>query len=213
MKKLFLLILVFILGLYLIGCFPASHNRDNDGETTTTTTDPKEEDEDNTNVVHTDETAEGSKIMNIAASEQNREMYSPKKDTTYLYWLNNRMALLKGSTKCNIFALNVLFKSGHKTPKENTLCRDLVDTTRFKDILPVVGVKDVSNARKGDLIVWKHHVIIFEKMSQQIKKDIYVAAWWAGTSQKDNGDNIRNNVIYGKYKMSGNFIVRRPVKK
>lgn len=208
MKKLILLFLAFLLGLYLIGCFPASRNRD-DGEVTTT---DKHEDE-NPVVIHTDETSEGANIMNAAAREQNREMYSPKKDSTYLYWLDNQLSLLKGSTKCNIYALNVLHKSGHKTPKTNALCRDLVDTTRFKDILPLIGVKDISRARKGDLIVWKHHVIILEKFHQQIKNDLYVMAWWAGTSQKDNGDNIRNNVIYGKYKLSGNFIVRRPVKK
>lgn len=210
MKKLIILFIAFLLGLYLMGCFPAAHNRDSDEPTTTTETNEENEPE---VVTHEDESTEGGKIMNIAATEQNREMYSPKKDTTYLYWLNNQLSLLRGSTKCNIFALNVLYKSGHKTPKTNALCRDLVDTTRFKDILPVVGVKDISDARKGDLIVWKHHVIIFEKLSQKIKNDMYVAAWWAGTSQKDNGDNIRNNVIYGKYKLNGNFIVRRPVKK
>ena len=208
MKKIILLVLAFILGLYLIGCFPASRTEDDNTETTEETTE-----ESNPEVTGVDESADGAKIMSIAASEQNREMYSPQKDTTYLYWLNNQLAMLKGYTKCNIFALNVLYKSGFKTPRENTLCRDLVDTTRFRDILPVVGVMDISGAKKGDLIVWKHHVIIFEAMTQKIKNDLYVTAWWAGTRQKDNGENIRNNVIYGKYKLSGSFIVRRPLKK
>lgn len=209
MKKIILLFLAFILGLFLIGCFPASRTE----EDQTTTQQEEQQEEKIPEVTDIEESADGAKIMSIAASEQNREMYSPKKDSTYLYWLNNQLSMLKGYTKCNIFALNVLHKSGFKTPKTNALCRDLVDTTRFTDILPVVGVKDASNAKKGDLIIWKHHVIIFEAMTQKIKNDLYVTAWWAGTRQKDNGDNIRNNVIYGKYKLSGDFIVRRPVKK
>lgn len=204
-RKLLYFILFTAFSLYITGCFPASRTEDDNKETTEETTEEKDPE-----VTDVEESADGAKIMSIAASEQNREMYSPKKDSTYLYWLNNRLAMLKGLTKCNIFALNVLYKSGYKTPKENTLCRDLVDSTRFTDILPVV---DISNAKKGDLIVWKHHVIIFEAMTQKVKNDLYCTAWWAGTRQKDNGDNIRNNVIYGKYKLSGNFIVRRPLKK
>jgi hypothetical protein len=207
-KKLIFLIIVFILGLYLIGCFPASHNRDQETETTTETT----EEENNPEITEVED-ADGVKIMNIASTEQDRPMYSPQKDSTYLYWLNNQLAFLKGYTKCNIYALNVLYKSGYKTPRTNALCRDLVDTTRFQDIMPVVGVKDASDAKKGDLIIWRHHVIIFEAMTTQIKNDIYATAWWAGTNQKDNGENIRNNVIYGKYRLSGNYIVRRPVRK
>lgn len=207
-KKLIFLIIIFVLGLYLIGCFPASQT---EGDENTDKTEEKTE-EKTPEVTGVDE-ADGAKIMSIAASEQDKEMYSPKKDTTFLYWLNNRLARLKGYTKCNVFALNVLYKSGYKTPKENALCRDLVDTTRFTDIMPVVGIKDVSDAKKGDLIIWKHHVIIFEAVTQQVKNDLYVTAWWAGTRQKDNGDNVRNNVIYGKYKLSGHYIVRRPLKK
>jgi hypothetical protein len=209
MKNIILLVLTFLLGLFLIGCFPASRTE----EDQTTTQQEEQQEERTPEVTDVEESADGAKIMSIAASEQDREMYSPKKDSTYLYWLNNQLSMLKGYTKCNIFALNVLHKSGFKTPKTNALCRDLVDTTRFKDILPVVGVKDASNAKKGDLIVWKHHVIIFEEMTQKVKNDLYVTAWWAGTRQKDNGENIRNNVIYGKYKLSGDFIVRRPLKK
>jgi hypothetical protein len=209
-KRLILLVLAFFLGLYLIGCFPASRTEEDDKENkeTTETTETTEDNKE----VSDDGDADGAKIMKIADSEQEKEMYSPKKDSTYLYWLNNRLSLLKGSTKCNIFALNVLFKSGFKTPTENALCRDLIDTDRFTDIFPVVGVQDISNAKKGDLIVWRGHVIIYESLIK-IKNDLYALAWWAGTRQQDNGDNIKNNVIYGKYKISGNYVVRRPVKK
>ena len=209
-KHLIFLVLAFFLGLYLIGCFPASRTEDDEKENKETT-ETTETTEDNKEVNDVSD-ANGGKIMKIADSEQEKEMYSPQKDSTYLYWLNNRLALLKGSTKCNIFALNVLYKSGFKTPTENALCRDLVDTDRFTDILPVVGVQDISNAKKGDLIVWRGHVIIYESLVK-IKKDLYALAWWAGTRQEDNGDNIKNNVIYGKYKISGNYVVRRPVKK
>ncbi len=210
-RKLLYLALLVSLSLYLTGCFPASRTEEDDKETTETTEENKEENKEVTEIEDVGE-ADGAKIMTIAKTEREREMYSPKKDTTYLYWLNNRLALLKGSTKCNIFALNVLYKSGFKTPTENALCRDLVNTDNFKDILPVIGVQDISSAKKGDLIVWKGHVIIFESLVKS-KKDTYCMAWWAGTSQKDNGDNIKNNVIYGKYKISGSYVVRRPVKK
>ena len=198
------------LSIYLTGCFPASRTEEDNTETTETTEEKKNEEKEH-EVTETDE-AGSAKILRIAASEQNVEMYSPKVDSTYLYWLNNQLIVLNGSTKCNIFALNVLYKSGYKTPKTNALCRDLYDTDRFSDILPVVGVKDLSSAKKGDLIVWKGHVIIYEDLVSS-KKDTYVTAWWAGTRQKDNGENIRNNVIYGKYKISGDYVVRRPLKK
>jgi len=213
MKNFKYILLVFLLGIYFSGCFPASRTEDDDKETTETT-EEKEKEKDNEKekeVTDVDE-AGSAAIMKIAKAEREKEMYSPKKDSTYLYWLNNRLAMLKGSTKCNIYALNVLHKSGHKTPTENALCRDLYNTDNFTDILPVVGVNDISNIKKGDLIVWKGHVIIFESKIKT-KKDIYCNAWWAGTSQKDNGDNIKNNVIYGKYKISGSYVVRRPVKK
>jgi hypothetical protein len=182
----------------LSGCFPASRT-ENDGEIQEETTENNETDV--------------SSIMKTAVKEQENRMYSPDVDSTYLYWLDNRLVLLKGSTKCNIFALNVLHRSGHRTPRTNALCRDLVDTSRFKEILPVVGVKDVSDARAGDLIIWKNHVIIFEKILSSVKSCLYVSAWWAGTRQKDNGENIKNNVIYGKYRLNGYYVVRRPVKR
>ncbi len=209
-RKLLYIALFISFSLYITGCFPASRTEE-DNEETTETTEEKKDEEKNNEVTDQSE-ASGGKIMKIAASEQNKGMYSPSEDTTYLYWLNNQLIILNGATKCNIFALNVLFKSGFKTPKVNALCRDLVDKDKFTDILPIVGVKDISSVQKGDLIVWKGHVIIFEEMVVS-KKDTYVKAWWAGTRQKDNGDNIRNNVIYGKYKISGEYVVRRPMKK
>lgn len=209
-RKLVYIALFFSLSIYLTGCFPASRTEEDDKETTETT-EEKNNDEGNKEVIEISD-AGSAKILKIAASEQNVEWYSPSVDSTYLYWLNNQLIVLNGSTKCNIFALNVLFKSGYKTPKTNALCRDLVDKDKFTDILPIIGVKEISTAQKGDLIVWKGHVIIFEGLVKS-KKDTYVTAWWAGTRQKDNGDNIRNNVIYGKYKISGEYVVRRPVKK
>ncbi|MCC6866815.1 MAG: hypothetical protein IT280_11730 [Ignavibacteria bacterium] len=211
MKRL-LLITVFTSAIYFTGCFPASRTEDDSEQTTETTEEKTNEENVETNDVSDVGEANGAAIMKIAASEQNKKMYSPKVDSTFLYWLNNQLIVLNGSTKCNIFALNVLFKSGFKTPKQNALCRDLHNTDNFTDILPVVGVGDISNAEKGDLIVWKGHVIIFEA-NVQSKTGTYCTAWWAGTRQKDNGDNIRNNVIYGKYKISGDYVVRRPVKK
>lgn len=203
MRKILYLALFTIFSLYFTGCFPASRTEDDDKEKT-----EKTETTETTDL----EEADGAKIMSIAASEQDKEMYKPGVDSTYLYWLNNKLVLLNGSTKCNIFALNVLFKSGYKTPTVNALTRDLVDADKFKDILPVIGIKDASNAKTGDIIVWNGHVIIFESLVK-IKSDLYAMAWWAGTRQSDNGDNIRNNVCYGKYKLNGYYIVRRPVRK
>jgi len=202
-KKSILLLFLFVLVVYLMGCFPASRTENDESETETT--------EENTEITEIEE-ADGVKILSIAETEREKEMYSPKKDSTYLYWLNNKLILLNVSTKCNIFALNVLHKSGFKTPTTNALTGDLVDTEKFKDILPVVGIKDISNAKKGDLIVWNGHVIIFESLTK-IKSDLYAMAWWAGTQQSDNGDNIKNNVCFGKYKLIGYYVVRRPVRK
>jgi hypothetical protein len=211
-KCLILLIFIFILGLELTGCFPASRTRNDESETETTTETEKETTTETTTEVSDVEEADGVKILGIAESERENQMYKPGVDSTYLYWLNNKLILLDGSTKCNIFALNVLHKSGYKTPSENALTRDLVDTDKFRDILPVVGIQDATNAKKGDLVVWNGHVIIFESLTK-IKSDLYAVAWWAGTRQSDNGENIKNNVCYGKYKLNGYYIVRRPIRK
>jgi hypothetical protein len=156
--------------------------------------------------------AYGAVILSKAEEEQQNDMYTKSNDLTYLYWLENKPIHLKNRTKCNVYAINVLYKAGFKTPKTNVLTYDLVDTDKFTDILPVVGISDPESAKKGDLIAWKGHVIIFDYLVQ-IKEDMYAMAWWAGTSQKDNGDNIMNNVVHGKYKLNGYFVIRRPVKK
>ena len=157
--------------------------------------------------------ANGSMILSQARIEQMNGMYSPSQDSTYLYWLGNKLILLYNSTKCNVFALNTLQKSGFKTPKVNALCRDLYDTTRFNEVFPYVTINDLSEIKKGDLVIWSGHVILFDYLHAPNKqKRIYAQAWWAGTSQADNGSNIMNNVIYGKYELKGNFVVRRPVR-
>ncbi len=194
--KLFLLILISLPLLFLSACSSSKSTEEEKPE-------PVEE---------TFDESAGSLIISTAKDEQQKEMYDSKKDSTYLYWLNNKLILLNNQTKCNIFALNVLYKGGFKTPKQNVLTKDLVDTSKFKDILPVVGIKEPDAAKKGDLIVWNGHIIIFESLTK-IKNDIYALAWWAGTRQKDNGENIINNVCYGKYKLNGYYVVRRPVKK
>ncbi len=188
--------------VYISAC-SSSKTDDNAPDNTTDNTNPTET---------TYDEAAGAAIINIAKDEQQNEMYSPSVSDTYLYWLDNRLIELNHATKCNIFALNVLYKAGFKTPSVNALTRDLIDTSKFSDILPVVGVSDPEAAAKGDLIVFNGHVIIFESLVK-IKKDMYALAWWAGTHQADNGDNIMNNVCYGKYKLNGYFIVRRPVRK
>src|SRR5690348_2718735 len=118
-RQILFLLLIFLLGIYLIGCFPASRNRNDDTEETETT----ENTEGNTTENTGDESA-GAAIINIAKDEQQNEMYKPSIEKTYLYWLNNKEIHLNNATKCNIFALNVLYNAGFKTPKVNALCRD-----------------------------------------------------------------------------------------
>src|SRR5437868_5367860 len=181
-KKSSYLLILFLLGLYLTGCFPASHNRndeDSDTDTDTETTDNTKTTETNAGNNTTDDAA-GNAIINIAKVEQQKEMYKPSVDSTHLYWLNNRLILLNHATKCNIFALNVLYKAGFKTPTVNALTHDLVDTSKFRDIFPVVGICNSEYVSRGDLIVWDGHVIVFEALVKT-KKDIYAQAWWAGT--------------------------------
>ena len=155
-----------------------------------------------------------NKINKTAQEEQLNPMYSRSEDTALLYWLDNQIIALNNSTKCNIFALNVLYKAGFKCPDINTLTYDLMDTSRFKDIFPLIIFEneiDLRNKiRPGDLIIWNGHVIIFESL-EKINERLYAVAWWAGTRQEDNGENIVNNVIHGRYPLKGYFIVRRPV--
>lgn len=194
----FPLFLLIISGIITLAGCSGSHKTDTEEETS--------------NPEITYEEAHGALILSTAEEEQQNEMYNKSNDLTYLYWLNNQEAHLKNRTKCNIFALNVLYKAGFKTPKTNALTYDLADTSKFTDILPVVGISDPESAKKGDLIAWNGHVIIFDYLVE-LKKDMYAMGWWAGTGQSDNGDNIINNVCHGKYKLNGYYIVRRPVKK
>lgn len=200
MRKIYYLLLLLFTVIILASCGGGSYTNEENTETTTETTNttPYEE-------------SQGAAILNVAEKEQQNEMYSPSIDTTHLYWINKKI-VLKGATKCNIFALNTIYKAGFRTPTVNALTRDLVDTSKFKDIFPIIGISDPESARKGDLIVWNGHVIIFESLIN-IKKENYAMAWWSGTKQADNGDNILNNVCHGKYKLTGYYVVRRPVKK
>ncbi len=155
---------------------------------------------------------QGALIIQTAEEEQQNEMYSPKKDSVYLYWLDNRLIVIKNTTKCNIYALNTLYKAGFETPTVNALTRDLMDKTKFNDVLPIVDISDPEEIMKGDLVVWYGHVIIFDYLVKK-KDKLYAQAWWSGTRQADNNDNVINNVKYGKYPLKGNYIIRRPIKK
>jgi hypothetical protein len=192
-------LIILVLTLFLFSACSSSKTSKEENETTEETTEELSEEQ-------------GMLIMNIAKEEQENEMYSRTHDSTILYWLDDKVIILHNQTKCNIFALNVLFKAGFKTPSTNALTRDLIDTSKFKLIFPVVAISEPESARKGDLIVWNGHVIIFDYL-KTIKNDFYAVAWWAGTRQADNGDNIINNVCYGKYKLSGYYVIRRPVKR
>ena len=191
---------VLLMVVYFTGCSGSSRTEESDI--------PDETHEEETVI----KSPESSVIFSTAKLEQENIMYSPEVDSTYLYWTNNELVILNGSTKCNIFALNVLFRSGYKTPESNALAADLYDTSKLKDIMLVIGINDFSKAEKGDLIVWNYHVIIFESILN-INDENYALAWWAGTRQPDNDDNIKNNVCFGKYKLGGDYIVRRPLKK
>lgn len=194
MKRLAELFILILIGVFLSSCSPSKTTKDN-----------KDKDE-------TTEEQAGALLIKTAEEEQQNQMYSKTQDSTYLYWLDNKLILLNNQTKCNIFAMNVLYKSGFHTPDVNVLTRDLMDTSKFTEILPVVGISEPESARAGDLIVWNGHVIIFEKLTS-VKDDYYAIGWWAGTRQPDNGENIMNNVCHGKYKLNGYYIIRRPQRK
>lgn len=155
---------------------------------------------------------EADMIFSTAFEEQMNPMYAKDADTIFLYWLNNRILELGYQSRCNIFALNTLHKAGFKCPDVNTLTRDMMDTTRFNNIFAYIRVDTIAQIKRGDLLIWNGHVIIFEKLVKS--RDKYFAqAIWAGTSKDDDGKTIINNVIYGKYPLDGYFIIRRPVKK
>lgn len=202
--------LVLAVTFILAGCVasprhPKYEKREKDTVSVNTNDDNDDQDFDSEN-------SEGSNlIIKTALSEMENEMYSITADTTFLYWLRNKPIILRNTTKCNIFALNTLYKAGYKTPKTNALSRDLYNDDLFQDIIPIVKIKSIEEILKGDLVVWKSHVIIFESLTY-IKDDPYAKGLWAGTSKKDNGTTVKNNVMHGKYPLKGNFIVRRPQK-
>ena len=195
-KKRYIIYLLLLTLVFLVGCSTSKYEK-------------KEEEEIEVEIKPGEE--QGLLIMKAAKEEQKNEMYSPEKDSTYLYWLDNRLIILYNSTKCNIYALNTLYIAGFKCPDVNTLTKDLMDETRFQDIFPVVNISEPEEIMKGDIIVWYGHVIIFDYLIKK-KNKIYAQAWWSGTSQEDNNDNVINNVKYGKYSLKGNYIVRRPIK-
>ncbi|HWQ81960.1 MAG TPA: hypothetical protein VN514_06805 [Ignavibacteria bacterium] len=199
--KSFIILISLTVSLILTGCIASPRH-------------PKYEDDDESDTVSVSEyenesEENGNLIIKTALIERKNEMYSPDADTTYLYWLRNKPVLLRKTTKCNIFALNTLYKAGFKTPKTNALSRDLYNESLFEDIIPVVRLKSLEDIRKGDLVVWKYHVIIFESLVY-IKDDPYAKAIWAGTSKRDDGKKVMNNVMRGNYPLKGSYIVRRP---
>ena len=207
-----LLIVTFSGIIFIAGC-SGSGNTDEDSENY------KSGKKENAKI-NTDKSSETLwiNISAIAKAEQQNDMYQRLKDSTYLYWLNNELIILENSTKCNIFALNVLFKAGCKCPEQNTLTYDLMDTSKFNDIFPVIKINkndtlDLDLIQKGDLIIWNGHVIISESI-MNINDKYYAKAWWSGTKQENNGVNIINDVVHGNYPLdsdSGEFIVRRPL--
>lgn len=195
----------------LSGCTSSESTK----EETENKADTKEENTDNNFNSNSSESKQKTlenRIIRIAGEEQKNPMYMRLQDSTYLYWINNQLLLTENSTKCNIFAMNVLFKAGCKCPEENVLTYDLMDTNRFREILPLVEIKYDTDFRKGDLIIWSGHVIIFDSVAY-VNDELYAFAYWAGTSQENNGKNIINDVVFGKYRLDGDYIVRRPVGK
>jgi hypothetical protein len=159
-----------------------------------------------------DNDIEKQDIFEVAKEEQKNKMYSKESDSTVAYWSNNKIIRAGNHTKCNIYALNTLYKAGYLCPKEYILTKDLFDTAKFDDILKIIKINKNSEILSGDLVVWNGHVIIFQKLLI-LNNTEYALAYWAGTSQPDNGEEIINNVKYGKYKLEGYFIIRRPKKR
>ncbi len=138
-------------------------------------------------------------------------MYKTDSDSAEIYYTNRSIKGLKNLTKCNIFALNVLFKAGFKCPDEYLLTRDLFDKNKYNDIFPVIDINSPDEIITGDLVIWNGHVIIFESLTE-IKGKVYAKAVWGGSNQENNGKFAKNNVTYGKFKLDGEYIVRRPIK-
>jgi hypothetical protein len=153
----------------------------------------------------------GNSIIESALIEQQNEMYRTDSDSVEIYWMNNTIKRLKNSTKCNIFALNVLFKTGYKCPDEYILTRDLFNKDKYNDVFPIIDISSPNDINKGDLVIWNGHVIIFESLTE-VSGKLYAKAIWGGSNQENNGKFVINNVTYGKFKLDGEFVVRRPVK-
>lgn len=162
-------------------------------------------------IVTENDIVQREKIIQAAITEQNNPMYSPSVDTTFLYWLDNKISRLKNYTKCNVFVLNVLKKANYQTPDVYALSRDLYNDSLFNDVLPIVRIERPEELVVGDLIIWQKHVLIFEALISK-KKKVMIKGIWAGTSESDNGDNVKNNVNYGKYELKKGYKVRRPQK-
>lgn len=193
------LIFLFCIAAYLSGCSSSSEN--------------SEERKVETHETVSEENAEpGLDLLRIASQEQNNRMYSRSCDTAYMYWLDSALLVTHGLTKCNVYLLNVLALSGYMTPSVNALAKDIYDTLMFRSELPVIAVNDISKARTGDVIAWKSHVILFESIIRAGEEE-FVLGYWSGTESQDNGASIINNVCHGKYRLTGDFVVRRPVKK
>lgn len=156
------------------------------------------------------EIIEKKSIIKIAEEEQKNFMYTRDCDSTYLYWLDSQLIILHNRSKCNIYAMNVIHKAGYKTPEEYVLTYDLMDTSKYNDVMPIVRISEPEEIITGDLIIWNGHVIIFEEL-KYLDDDIYALAYWAGTKQKDDGDKIINNVAHGIFPLTGDYIIRRPL--
>lgn len=199
--KFFRISVVFLLSILFTACSSSKKTIDDSDETFS---------EVETEEIVELEADQAELIMSVAMIERENPMYSRHHDSTFLYWLDDQLIILNNQTKCNIYAINVLHKAGFKTPGVNVLTHDLMDVSRFNDIFPVIEINDYDDIKKGDLIVWYGHVIIFESL-RILNRKYYANAWWAGTRQKDNGENIKNNVIFGRYPLEGRFIIRRPL--
>ncbi|HEY5122350.1 MAG TPA: hypothetical protein VIK14_01300 [Ignavibacteria bacterium] len=189
--KSFLNILLFLSLLFLYGC-SSSEPRGNNRQVVSET--------------------DADIIFETAFEEQGNEMYKTSSDSVRIYWLDNSIKGLENYTKCNIFALNCIYKAGYKCPDVYVLTKDLSDTNKFNDIFPVVDIKSPEDIKKGDLIVWNGHIIIFESLVK-INDIIYANAIWGGSKKENDGKLAKNNVNYGKYKLEGDYIVRRPLKR
>ncbi len=210
MRNWLYLISIILTSFILAGCVASPRHPKYEKNESDSVSINTNDDEDNQE--YDSESPEGPNIIiKTALSEMEKDMYSITADTTFLYWLKNKPIILRNTTKCNIFALNTLYKAGYKTPKTNALARDLYNDDLFQDIMPIIRIKSIDEILKGDLVVWKGHVIIFESLTY-IKDDPYAKGLWAGTSKKDNGTNVKNNVMHGKYPLKGSFVVRRPQK-